>query len=399
MVESFQLLLVILAIVLSMVGVGLHQPKFILWARRFAAKPWLVISCVAVASFLGGLVVAGVLHEPVPRVHDEFSYVLMSNTFASGHVSTPAPLLPEFFETFHVLVNPVYASKYFPVQGILLAIGEKLTGHSAIGIWLSAALAGAATCWMLQAWVGPVWGMLGGFLMVLQYGVYSYWSQSFWGGMAAALGGALFLGAIRRLWGRFSWQNAIWLAFGAVILINSRPLEGVLATVPVSCLFAWKIWRERKWTQSVFWSALVIPASAVLLLGAAATCSYNRAITGSLWKSPYMLHEEQYQESPPLIFMSPRPKITYSSETLRVYYEVRENGLWARQRNLANFVRTITGKLYTWWVFFCGVLLTPPLILPAILNVAGLVTCRSVCSLVSSFCRLSRIPTPSRCVR
>jgi RHS repeat-associated protein len=45
---------------------------------------------------------------------------------------------------------------------------------------------------MLQSWIGPVWGLLGGFLIAVQIGVYSYWSQSYWGGMVAALGGALF---------------------------------------------------------------------------------------------------------------------------------------------------------------------------------------------------------------
>src|SRR5205814_1319872 len=116
-------------------------------------RKMLVIPSIGIATFLGGIAVAAILHEPVPRIHDEFSYVLMSNTFSAGHVSNPAPPLSEFFDTFHVLVNPIYVSKYFPVQGALLAIGEKLTGHPAVGVWLSAALACAATCWMLQAWV------------------------------------------------------------------------------------------------------------------------------------------------------------------------------------------------------------------------------------------------------
>jgi len=34
--------------------------------------------------------------------------------------------------------------------------------------------------------------------MALQYGIYSYWSQTYWGGMVAALGGALVFGAARR---------------------------------------------------------------------------------------------------------------------------------------------------------------------------------------------------------
>jgi len=63
----------------------------------------------------GCLLVAALLHEPVPRVHDEFSYELMGETLAAGHASEPAPPLPEFFETFHVLVHPTYARVAHPL--------------------------------------------------------------------------------------------------------------------------------------------------------------------------------------------------------------------------------------------------------------------------------------------
>jgi hypothetical protein len=184
MVDSLQFLLLCLAIVVSLSGLMFQNSELILNLKTLATKGRLVNLSIGIVTFCGGLALAGIFHEPVPRIHDELSYVLMSNTFGTGHVSNPAPPLPEFFDTFHVLVHPIYASKYFPVQGVLLAIGEKLTGHPAVGVWLSAGLACAITCWMLQAWVGSVWGMLGGVLMMLQYGILSYWSQSYWGGMA-----------------------------------------------------------------------------------------------------------------------------------------------------------------------------------------------------------------------
>src|SRR6202023_2651291 len=102
----------------------------------------------------------------------------------------------------------------------------------------------AATCWMLQAWISPVWGLLSGLLMMVQFGVYSYWSQTYWGGMVAALGGALFFGAVRRLWERLSWGNALLMATGLVILANSRPLEGMLVGFPVLFLFLGRIRKQ-----------------------------------------------------------------------------------------------------------------------------------------------------------
>lgn len=59
------------------------------------------------------------------------------------------------------------------MQGIFLAVGERLAGHPAIGVWLSSALACAALVWMLQAWISRSWALLGGLVVVIQYGVYS----------------------------------------------------------------------------------------------------------------------------------------------------------------------------------------------------------------------------------
>jgi hypothetical protein len=319
-------------------------------------------------ALLGCLLVAAILHEPIRRTHDEFSYALMGETLAHGHVSNPVPPLTEFFDTFHVLMHPVYASKYFPAQGLFLALGEKLTGHPAVGLWLSSALACGAITWMLQGWISPGWGLLGGFVMVVQYGIFSYWSQTYWGGMVPALGGALFFGAIRRLGDRFSWQNSIWLSLGLLILANSRPLEGLLAVLPAIGLFIHRLWRNRRWQETGFWPRLVLPTVLVLTPGAIAMGNYNHAITGSALSTPYVLHERQYQETPLLLFLPLRPKLTYSGPMLRYYYEVNEMRPYLSQRIPKLWPLAVGRKIATWWDFYCGILLSIPLFLPPLLR-------------------------------
>jgi hypothetical protein len=374
MVEFLQLILLLLVMALSLAaarfGHDIQSSPFVAQVRRFAAKQGLAVAAIGCASFLGCLAMGFFLHEPVPRVPDEFSYLLLGDTIASGRVSNPAPSLPEFFETLDVLTRPVYISKYFPAQGVFLALGEKLTGHAAVGVWLSSALACAAICWMLQAWVGPMGALLGGFLLMVQLGIYSYWSQTYWGGMAAALGGALFFGAARRLWAHFKWQNALWLGLGLVILATSRPLEGVLACIPTSVVFLVRIFRERQWRTIALWRNLVLPAGIVLFIGGAAFATYNHKTTGLIWKPPYVLHEEQYQETPPFIFMPLRAPLTYGNPWLAYNYHVREMRLYALQRTPAQFTRLMTRKLATWWIFYCGVLLTAPLVLPGLFRTA-----------------------------
>jgi len=129
MVEFLQLVLLLLAIAVSLAtarsGHDARPSGLVALVRRFAAKQGLVVAAIGCATFVGCLGVAAYLHEPVPRIPDEFSYLFLADTLAHGRLANPAPSFPEFFETFHVITKPVYASKYFPAQGLFLAIGEK----------------------------------------------------------------------------------------------------------------------------------------------------------------------------------------------------------------------------------------------------------------------------------
>ncbi len=328
------------------------------------------LSIIAVATFLACVLIAAMIREPVPRTHDEFSYRLMGETLAEGHVSNPAPPVPAFFDTFHVFQHPAYASKYLPAQGIFLALGQKLTSHQAMGVWLSSALACAAITWMLQGWIGAQWGLLGGILIVIQYGIFSYWSQTFWGGMVPALGGALAFGAIRRLRDRVTWQNSLWLGIGLVVLAGSRPLEGLIAVLPAGLVLAYHLW-DSYLHDPDFSPGALIPLLACFLVvacGAIALGAYNRAITGSPFETPYALNEQQYQESPPFIFMPLRPKLTYSSPVVQFYYEINEMRPYLTQRVPKWFVTMAARKLATWWDFYVGFVLTVPLVLPGLLR-------------------------------
>src|SRR6185437_6444797 len=151
MVETLQIVFLLFAIFFSIAGTkGIERLSLIIWARRVAAKHRLTPLVIACVILTGCLTTAVMLHEPVPRIHDEFSYLLMADTFVSGRVANPSPPLSQFFDTFHELMHPVYVSKYFPAQGAFLAIGKIITGHPAAGVWLSSALACAATFWMLE---------------------------------------------------------------------------------------------------------------------------------------------------------------------------------------------------------------------------------------------------------
>ena len=178
-------LLVILTLALVWPGYGGR------WFRRgegllsrFARSQWACLG-LAVGLFLFSCGLALLMWLPAPMVHDEFSYLLQADTFAHGRLANPPHLLWRFFENFHIIQHPTYASKYPPGQGLFLALGQVLS-NPIEGVWISTALAGAAVFWMLSALFPKPWALAGALLAILSPQVFA-WNWCYWGGSVALL--------------------------------------------------------------------------------------------------------------------------------------------------------------------------------------------------------------------
>ena len=300
-------------------------------AARVAARLRLAIVLIAVIAVLVRLSLLELLPVPIPRVHDEFSYLLAADTFAHGRVTNPPHPMWIFFETFHVNQQPTYMSKYPPAQGAVLALGQAL-GHPWIGVLLGVAAMCAATLWMLQGWLPAPWALLGAALVLLRLGIFTYWVNSYWGGAVAAIGGALVAGALPRILRFQRWRDAVFLTVGAAILANSRPLEGLVFCVPVALVLLVWLFSKRSPPLRLNFSRVVLPICAVAVLCASAMAYYNWRGTGSAFLFPYMVNEKAYSSTPTLFWQAARPPLHYRNPQFEAYYNGWAREYWSKNR-------------------------------------------------------------------
>jgi hypothetical protein len=324
---------------------------------RHKTKTILAIGLLSLLVVVGLTAIASI---PIPKVDDEFSYLLAADTFAHGRLTNPTHPLWKHFETFHTIQQPTYASRYPPGQGLVLALGQIL-GQPVIGVWLSTAVACAAICWMLMGWLPARWAIVGAFLAILHPEIL-FWSQRYWGGSLTLAGGALTLGGFRRLLPDRSDQkfrpqlhDAVLMSVGMSLLIICRPYEGgvlILILLTTLAIFSWK----GRFFRTVVTRA-GLPIAAGLIITVAWMGYYNWRVTQDPFRMPQQVYIATYNAAPVFLWQQPPSPPVYRHKQMQDFHMGWELRPYLKQRKnfggfasgvLERFLRLLRSTFRLW---------------------------------------------------
>ena len=336
-------------------------------ASALARRKNTVVLALGLATLATRVALLAVVPVPVPVIHDEFSYLLAADTFAHGRLTNPPHPMWVFFDTFHVLQHPTYASKYPPAQGAAMAVGQ-LLGHPWIGVLLSLTGMVMAMTWMLQGWFPPPWALLGGALVALRLALLNPWVDSYFNGSVATIGAALVLGAYPRIFGRDGMAASAWLGIGAFILACSRPFEGLVFCIPLAiALVAAFLRRPFEPHARVLDLKKFLPACAILAVGAVFLGYYNWRVAQDPLQFPYLLYHREYFHYPMFAWQKAPPPLHYANPQFEAFF----NG-WHRNAYRLTLgawgQRAANTFLYCWRVLPGFLLAAPFVLFPRVLR-------------------------------
>ncbi|WP_294533956.1 hypothetical protein [uncultured Rhodoblastus sp.] len=298
---ALTLAMVLLALVIAKRPVKLFSTVEV-WFKSIGDRPFvaiLVIVAVEIGLRVALLPLVGI-QDPIAS--DEFSLMLQAKTYLTGHL-TNKPSLPPNFTSLSVLLEPTYSSIYPVLRSFPLLAGYIIGVGAFGGVLLSVAALAAAIYWMVRKWLGGGYAFVAALIVILRFGLFSHWVNSYYGGAFTALGGVLLIGAYKSLKSRPAILTAAALGLGVVILMTTRPFEGLCFAAPIVLALGVHFLKS----SAAVRKSLAIPgvvASALILGGLGLTFAYNDAVTGDWKLSPYIPYQQTSGLEPLFLFQS-----------------------------------------------------------------------------------------------
>ncbi len=316
----------------------------ILIGRPIGRHPWLTAAVlfVAVALATGLPWSGGIPNLGLHAWHDCESNLLQARLIAEGRLSRPGLEHPAFFRTIHVLVTPIYCSKYPPGYPALMAAGLRvgcvewippilvgaaiaaswLFGRRILGRWLGllGALALATCPLVIELGMIQMSNTLSFLLGVLILGLWA--SRAREPGVPSSRRGLL-IGLL--LAGMFVTRSLDAVALGLVLAVAHLSIHGLGRAAP---------WR---------WVAMIGLGS---LPGAVGLFAYHHATTGDWLRGPYMMYEQQQNYLGQFLHEQVRPPPNLDSLPVNVRKVAEEFNLPAQRAHTAVHLPVAVGERF-----------------------------------------------------
>lgn len=324
---------------------------------KLAGCPVLAMAVLAIASIGLRLALAPWLGTPDPVVADEFSLIFQADTMRHGHLANPGDVTPNF-EAVYVLLRPTYASIYPVLRSFPILLGL-LTGIGAWGgVLLSVAALVIAVYWMVRQWVNDQTALLAAAIVIVRFGLFSLWVNSYFGSAFTALGGVLLLGGYRAVTVRQARSGGIAIGVGVSILLTTRPYEALFYAAPILIALLVHFVLAPGATRK----ALVVPslvAVAFIGFGLGCTVASNSAITHDFKVFPYNLYRQTSSLAPAWLTSKPVPMVgtgpRYATAQRFMAFEFEKYQAYRHALAATEFAR-----FRNYWLFYVGFALTIP---------------------------------------
>ena len=289
--EAWQLPLTLLALLIAALitkyPIGIFA-GFENLVSRIAGRPYLSAASIAAAATCARLALSPFLGIPEPIVPDEISLVFQAKTYVTGHFANHVNLLPNFQPVF-VNITPTYASMYPVLRSFPMFLGLFLGIGAWGGVLLSMVALAVAIYWMVREWIDAKYALIAAFVVILRFGLFSLWVNSYWGGAFTALGGVLLLGGFKAVRSRPNLLSGALVGLGVFILMTTRPYEGAAYAAPFGAALIIQFIRSTSLERRSLIPAGVA-AAVVVAAGVGLSLADNQATTGDWKMSPYTLY-------------------------------------------------------------------------------------------------------------
>jgi 4-amino-4-deoxy-L-arabinose transferase-like glycosyltransferase len=210
-----------------------------------------------------------------PQYHDEHSYLIQAQLVARGKLWLPAHPLADFFDSFELISQPVYALMYFPGAAAMFAPLVWL--H--LPFWvMPAVIAGLVAGFVFRIVTELLDAIAGAVAVVMLASTTTYRLLA----IMAMSGMPLVLLGLAGTWAWLRWRrraNPVWAAaIGAFLgwAAITRPLDALCFAIPIGLAMLLRFSRTTPRRAAASALALIVGAAPFLAVQAV----FNHAVTG-----------------------------------------------------------------------------------------------------------------------